>query len=36
MDWHLQSAIPGIAWPSVPSPQGAATLALLYQLEKSQ
>lgn len=36
MDWRLHSALPGIAWPAIPSPQGAAVLALLYQLEQSQ
>lgn len=32
----LKSAIPGAAWPAIPSPDGAALLALLYQLERSQ
>ena len=36
MDWSVQSAIPGIAWPAIPSPPGAAALALLHQLERSQ
>jgi len=36
MDWRLHSVLPGIAWPAVPSPHGAAALALVYQLEQSQ
>ena len=30
------SAIPGIGWPAVPDARGAATLAILYQLEQTQ
>jgi phenylacetate-CoA ligase len=36
MDWRLQSALAGIAWPAVPEPRGAGVLALLHQLESSQ
>lgn len=30
------SAVPGIAWPALPGPAGAALLALLFQLEQTQ
>ncbi len=30
------SVIPGIDWPALPDPKGAAILALLYQLERTQ
>ena len=36
MDWKIQSAMPGMAWPAIPAPTGAAVLALLYQLEHTQ
>lgn len=36
MNWRLHSALPGIGWPAVPPLEGAAALALLYQLEQSQ
>jgi phenylacetate-CoA ligase len=36
MDWRVQSDLPGLAWPAIPSPEGAAVLALLYQLQHSQ
>jgi phenylacetate-CoA ligase len=36
VNWRLDSALSGIVWPAVPAPQGAAALALLYQLERSQ
>ena len=36
MTWHVLSAVPGIAWPALPSLEGAATLALLHQLEQTQ
>jgi phenylacetate-CoA ligase len=32
----LHSSIPGIAWPAVPGPEAAATLALQFQLDRSQ
>jgi len=31
-----KSSIPGIAWPALPSPQGAALLALQHQLQQSE
>jgi len=31
-----KSAVPGITWPSLPHPEGAAMLAVQYQLEQSQ
>jgi phenylacetate-CoA ligase len=34
--WNFQSALPGMAWPAVPSGDGAAVLGLLLQLESSQ
>ena len=34
--WEILSDTPGIAWPAIPSPPGAAALALLHQLEASQ
>lgn len=33
---HLESKVEGITWPALPTPLGAITLALLYQLEKTQ
>jgi phenylacetate-CoA ligase len=36
MDWRFQSAVPGIAWPTVPDYGRAAVLALLHQLDQSQ
>lgn len=36
MEWHLDSSIPGIAWPSIPAYGQAVTLALVQQLERSQ
>jgi hypothetical protein len=35
-DYKLKSAVSGIDWPGLPSPEGAALLALQYQLEQSQ
>lgn len=32
----LRSTLPGVAWPAVPSQEGAQLLSLLYQLEQSQ
>lgn len=34
--FRTRSAIPGIAWPAIPNPGGAAILAALFQLERSQ
>ena len=34
--WHFVSAIPGVAWPAVTAPGAATTLALEYQLERTQ
>jgi phenylacetate-CoA ligase len=34
--WDVQSAIPGAIWPAVAPASTAATLALLYQLDRSQ
>jgi phenylacetate-CoA ligase len=34
--WDLKSAVPGAAWPVVPSASAATVLAVLYQLERSQ
>lgn len=36
MDWRYESVLPGVAWPAVPAPAQAATLALLHQLGESQ
>jgi phenylacetate-CoA ligase len=36
MDWRIESAVPGMVWPALPAPPGAAALALLYQLEHTQ
>jgi phenylacetate-CoA ligase len=36
MDWRFESALPGAAWPAIVAPHGAATLALLQQLELAQ
>jgi phenylacetate-CoA ligase len=35
-DYMLKSAVPGVKWPGIPSPDGAALLALHCQLEQSQ
>lgn len=35
-DYELKSAVSGAAWPGIPSPEGAALLALQYQFEHSQ
>jgi len=34
--WRLTGALPGNVWPAVPSPDAAATLAVLFQMESSQ
>ena len=34
--WTIQSAVPGVAWPGLPFPGGAAVLGLLHQFEGSQ
>ncbi len=34
--WPYESGMPGIAWPAISPPHGAAKLALLHQLEQSQ
>src|SRR5438105_5774293 len=36
MDWRIQSVMPGMVWPAIPAPPGAAVLALLHQLEYTQ
>jgi phenylacetate-CoA ligase len=36
MDWRFDSALAGVAWPAIPAPAQAATLALLHQLGESQ
>lgn len=36
MDWPLESAVQGLAWPSITPPHGSAKLALLHQLEQSE
>jgi phenylacetate-CoA ligase len=33
---QIRSALPGVAWPAVPGQEAAATLALQFQLERSQ
>ncbi|MBY0338464.1 MAG: hypothetical protein K2X11_17760 [Acetobacteraceae bacterium] len=33
---RVRSAVPGIAWPAIPAANGAAMLALLFQMEQSQ
>lgn len=35
-DYEFKSTVLGVNWPGVPSPKGAALLALQYQLEQSQ
>jgi phenylacetate-CoA ligase len=35
-EYKLNSAVSGIDWPGLPSPEGAARLALQYQFEQSQ
>lgn len=34
--YELKSTVPGANWPGIPSPEGAALLALQYQFENSQ
>lgn len=34
--WHLQSALPGVAWPALPVYGAAAALGLLHQMEETQ
>lgn len=34
--WDYLSAVPGIAWPAVPGPNGAMVLSVLHQLERTQ
>jgi phenylacetate-CoA ligase len=34
--WQYRSAVPGIAWPAIPGQEGAAMLALQFQLERTQ
>ena len=36
MDWNINSTVSGIQWPALPAPEGAARLAVLFQLEQSQ
>ncbi len=36
MEWAFESAVPGVTWPAIVPPHGAAKLALLHQLEHSQ
>ncbi len=36
MDWNIISSVTGIQWPALPSPGGAARLAVLFELEQSQ
>jgi phenylacetate-CoA ligase len=36
MDWAFETAVPGVAWPAITSPHGAAKLALLHQFEQTQ
>src|SRR5215210_4427186 len=33
---RVNSSIEGIVWPGIPAPNGAALLAILFQLEQSQ
>lgn len=35
-DHELKSTVAGVEWPGIPSPEGAALLALQYQMEQSQ
>ena len=35
-DFELKSVVAGVNWPGIPSPEGAALLALQYQFERSQ
>lgn len=35
-DFELKSVVAGANWPGIPSPEGAALLALQYQFERSQ
>ena len=34
--WQIESAVPGVSWPGLPSPGGATVLALLYSMEHTQ
>lgn len=34
--WKITSAIPGIIWPAIPIDAGATTLALMFQLNRTQ
>jgi phenylacetate-CoA ligase len=34
--WQVQSAVPGVVWPAIPATGGAAVLAVLQQLERTQ
>lgn len=34
--WEYAGSLPGVAWPAVPGPDGAAATALLFQFERSQ
>ncbi len=34
--WPVQNAVPGAAWPALPTPDGAAVLGVLLQLDRSQ
>lgn len=34
--WDFESAVPGVAWPAIPSQNGAWVLSLLHQLERTQ
>jgi len=34
--WQFESAVPGVAWPAVPSQNGALVLSMLHQLERTQ
>jgi phenylacetate-CoA ligase len=34
--WNFHSAMPGVAWPAIPAGDGAMTLSLLHQLERTQ
>jgi phenylacetate-CoA ligase len=35
-EWAFLSAVPGSAWPAIPTPEAAMVLAVLQQLEQSQ
>jgi hypothetical protein len=36
VDYVLTSTVPGVKWPGIPSPEGAALLAVHHQLDQSQ